>query len=158
MSLSRLNYGATDPVVLSGFRTTSLIALLMLVGQFLLGMWVNLFVTPPSKHPGVNAGNYFVGVVQVERWALLHSEAVLRAHVILGVLLGLGALGTLVQATRTHRRALVVWSVVGALAVLAAGFNGASFLNYGHDFSSMIMAAGFALAVVAYAAALYAAR
>jgi hypothetical protein len=35
--------------------------------------------------------------------------------------------------------------------VLAARFNGASFLNYDEDFSSMPMSAGFAVAVAAYA-------
>ena len=41
-------------------------------------------------------------------------------------------------------------SVLGALAILGAGFNGMSFLNYGHDFSSMIMAGLWALALACY--------
>ena len=40
----------------------------------------------------------------------------------------------------------------------AAGFNGASFLNYGHDFSSFLMALGFVLALCAYAIGLYVIR
>jgi hypothetical protein len=43
-------------------------------------------------------------------------------------------------------------SVLGALAILGAGFNGASFLDYGHDFSSMIMAGLWALALACYLA------
>jgi hypothetical protein len=39
--------------------------------------------------------------------------------------------------------------------VLGAGFNGGSFLNYHEDFSSMLMATGFAIAVAAYATGLY---
>jgi hypothetical protein len=39
--------------------------------------------------------------------------------------------------------------------VIGAGFNGGSYLNYHEDFSSMIMAGGFALAVVAYLIGLY---
>ena len=35
--------------------------------------------------------------------------------------------------------------------MLAAGFNGGSFLNYNEDFSSMIMAGFFAAAVACYA-------
>jgi hypothetical protein len=38
----------------------------------------------------------------------------------------------------------------GLAGVLAAGFNGASFLNYDEDLSSMLMSAGFALALAAY--------
>jgi hypothetical protein len=43
----------------------------------------------------------------------------------------------------------------GAFGILAAGFNGGSYLNYHQDFSSMLMAAFFAVAVVAYAAGLF---
>jgi hypothetical protein len=45
--------------------------------------------------------------------------------------------------------------VVGFIGVLGAGFNGGSYLNYHQDFSSMIMATGFAIAVVAYSAGMY---
>jgi hypothetical protein len=41
------------------------------------------------------------------------------------------------------------------IGVLGAGFNGGSFLNYHQDFSSMLMATGFAIAVVAYSVGLY---
>jgi hypothetical protein len=43
-------------------------------------------------------------------------------------------------------------SVTGALAIVGAGFNGASFVNYGHAFSSMIMAGLWALALACYIA------
>jgi len=67
----------------------------------------------------------------------------------------LAALGTLVQAIGNRRRGIVVSAVFAFIGVLAAGFNGGSFLNYNQDFSSMLMAAGFAVAVVAYSAGLY---
>jgi hypothetical protein len=51
-----------------------------------------------------------------------------------------------------------VTSIVGVLAIIGAGFNGASFLNYGHDFSSMIMAGLFAVALGSYLTGLYAGR
>jgi hypothetical protein len=40
--------------------------------------------------------------------------------------------------------------VLGFIGILAAGFNGASFLNYGQDFSSLLMAVGFLLAAISY--------
>jgi hypothetical protein len=46
-------------------------------------------------------------------------------------------------------------AVFGFIGVLAAGFNGGSFLNYNQDFSSMLMAGGLALAVVSYSVGLY---
>jgi hypothetical protein len=44
---------------------------------------------------------------------------------------------------------------LGALGVVAAGFNGASYLDYHEDLSSMLMSAGFALALIAYSAMLF---
>ena len=41
-------------------------------------------------------------------------------------------------------------TLLGALAIVGAGFNGASFLNYGHAFSSMSMAGLWALALACY--------
>ena len=41
-------------------------------------------------------------------------------------------------------------SLLGALAIIGAGFNGASFLTYGRGFSSMIMAGLWALALACY--------
>ena len=38
---------------------------------------------------------------------------------------------------------------------MGAAFNGVSFLNYGHDFSSMIMAGLWALALACYITALF---
>lgn len=43
-------------------------------------------------------------------------------------------------------------SVLGALAIVGAAFNGVSFVNYGHNFSSMIMAGLWALALGCYIA------
>src|SRR5437016_3616944 len=134
-------------------RITFLFALVMLIAQFLLGMAVNLFVTIPDQHPGANPPEYFSGVAQSVTWAILHGHILLAIHAAFGLVLA--ALGTLVQAIGNRRRGIVVSAVFGFIGVLAAGFNGGSFLNYNQDFSSMLMAAGFAVAVVAYSAGLY---
>jgi hypothetical protein len=49
----------------------------------------------------------------------------------------------------------MVVTSLGLFGVLAAGFNGGSFLNYTQDFSSMIMATFFAWAVVSYTVGLF---
>jgi len=136
-------------------RITFLFALVMLIAQFLLGMAVNLFVTIPDQHPGANPPEYFSGVAQSVTWAILHGHILLAIHGAFGLVIVLAALGTLVQAIGNRRRGIVVSAVFGFIGVLAAGFNGGSFLNYNQDFSSMLMAAGFAVAVVAYSAGLY---
>ena len=129
--------------------------LLLLALQFTIGMVVNLWVTLPTSHPGANAANYFAGVAQGDAWALVTNDWSLQLHVILGILIFLGAIMLLVAAIQ-RREALWIWvASIGLAGVMAAGFNGASFLNYGHDFSSMLMSGGFVVALCAYMSGLY---
>src|SRR5712691_6515535 len=127
-------------------RITFLFALVMLVGQFLLGMAVNLFVKISTDHPGSNPPEYFSGVAQSVTWAILHGNVLLAIHAGFGLVLVIAAVGTLVQTIGSRHRGLIVSAVFGFIGVLAAGFNGGSFLNYHQDFSSMLMATGFAIA------------
>ncbi len=127
----------------------------MLIIQFMLGMAVNLFVTIPGNHPGANPPEYFGGVLTSDSWAILHGGLWLTLHAAWGLLLVLGALGTLAQAIRLGGGDRITLAVLGFIGVLAAGFNGGSFLNYHEDFSSMLMATGFALGLASYATLLY---
>ena len=136
-------------------RISFLVALVMLIAQFLLGMAVNLFVKIPTDHPGANPPEYFSGVAQSVTWAILHGNLLIAIHSGFGLVLVIAAVGTLVQAIGNRRRGIVVLAIFGFIGVLGAGFNGGSFLNYHQDFSSMLMATGFAIAVVAYSAGLY---
>jgi hypothetical protein len=140
---------------LDAFRRTLGFALGMLIIQFLLGMAVNLFVTIPSNHPGARPPEYFGGVVTSVSWAVLHGGLWLTLHAVWGLVLVLGALGTLVQAIRLASGGRITLAALGLVGVLGAGFNGGSFLNYNENFSSMLMAVGFALATSAYVALLY---
>jgi hypothetical protein len=128
--------------------------LIWLVVQFMLGMAVNLFVTIPKNHPGANPPEYFSGVVESVTWAILQGPVLLILHTVLGLVLAVGAIVLLVQSIRFGPRSLAIATGFGAFGVVGAGFNGGSYLNYHEDFSSMIMATGFAVAVVAYAVAL----
>jgi hypothetical protein len=136
-------------------RISFLFALVILIGQFLLGMAVNLFVKIPTDHPGANPAEYFSGVAQSVTWAILNGNLLLAIHTGFGLVLVIAAVGTLFQAIRNRRRGIVVSALFGFIGVLGAGFNGGSYLNYHQDFSSMLMATGFAIAVVAYSVGLY---
>jgi hypothetical protein len=136
-------------------RSQFLGTLIFLIIQFLLGMAVNLFVTIPTNHPGANPPEYFGGVAQSVTWAILHGHVLLIIHATLGLLLVLNALGLLIAAIRARARDLIWVTSLGLFGVLAAGFNGGSFLNYNQDFSSMIMATFFAWAVIAYAVGIF---
>ena len=85
-------------------RPLSMLALLLLALQFLLGMVVNLFVTIPASHPGTNAPEYFSGVAAGVAWALAHGEWWLRLHALDGLLLFLDGLVLIWLAVASRRR------------------------------------------------------
>jgi hypothetical protein len=129
--------------------------LMVLIVQFLIGMAVNLFVTIPRDHPGANPPEYFSGVAQSVAWAVLHGHPFLVLHAALGLVLAFFSVGLLVRAIVSRARGFLWPAILGTLGIVIAGLNGGSFLNYNEDFSSMIMAGAFALAMVAYAAGLF---
>jgi hypothetical protein len=133
----------------------NLAACLLLLAQYLLGMAVNLYVVLPARHPGAHAGNYFAGVVSGVAWVIPHGPAWAAAHAAFGLALVLVAFASLALGRVRVGRGYTVMSVLGALAILGAGFNGASFLNYGQAFSSMIMAGLWALALACYLICMY---
>ena len=137
------------------FGRLSLVMLGWLLVQFLLGMATNLFVDITRDHPGANPPEYFSGVAESVAWSILHGPFLLRLHAVLGLILLLGAVSVFVRALRQASRPVKIATGIGGFAILAAGFNGGSFLNYNEDFSSMIMAGFFAIAVAAYVSSLF---
>jgi len=134
-------------------------ACLLLLIQYLLGMAVNVFIVLPARHPGAGAGNYFTGAASGLTWVIAHGPVWAAVHAAFGLALAVAALGSIALAWRQPGRLAIGASVLGALAIVGAGFNGVSFLNYGHAFSSMIMAGLWALALACYlAGAVLAAR
>jgi hypothetical protein len=127
-------------------------ACLLLLVQYLLGMITNLYVTLPTQHPGADARNYFAGAASGLAWVISDGPAWAAAHAVFGLALALAALASVAVAWRQGSRVALVTSALGALAIVGAGFNGASFLDYGHAFSSMIMAGLWALALACYIA------
>ena len=148
--LSTSTRGSEIKTLQSRLRTINAIILVLMAVQFLVGMVVNLFVQVPPVHPGANAPEFFSGVVQGVAWALLHAPLGLLVHAILGLLLFLASLILIGFAIAAQRRAWIIVSVIGFFGIVAAGFNGASFMNYGHNFSSLLMSIGFLLAAVPY--------
>ncbi len=132
-------------------RALASLMLLLLVAQFLFGMAVNLFVTIPTHHPGAEPPEYFGGVVQSVSWAILHSRLLwLVVHASTGLVLVALSIVFLVAAIVSRRGRWILAGTLGFIGVTGAGFNGGSFLNYHEDFSSMLMAGGFAVAVIGY--------
>jgi hypothetical protein len=130
--------------------TINLAACVLLIVQYLLGMVVNLDTVLPGQHPGAGAGDYFSGAAAGLAWLISSGPAWAAAHAALGMALAAFALAAIALAWRSSGTAGRAASVVGAAAIIGAGFNGTSFLNYGHDFSSLIMAGLWALALACY--------
>jgi len=122
--------------------------------QAALGMVVNLYVTIPAHHSGARPSNYFTGSFHSVVWAIGHGATALAIHATLGLVLVLIALRTAVEGFRM-RGAIAAWSILAAAFVVGAGFNGASFLDFNHDISSLIMALLAFGAIGSYAAVLF---
>ena len=133
----------------------NVLACALLIVQYLLGMAVNVFVVLPASHPGANAGDFFGGAASGVGWVIASGPGWAAAHAAFGLALVVAAIAAVVLSlagARARDRVAVSLSVLGALAVIGAAFNGVSFVNYGHAFSSMIMAGLWALALACYLA------
>jgi hypothetical protein len=138
-----------------GLRWTLLGAVLLVLVQSAIGMTVNLYVTVPSRHPGAHPSNYLTGSFHSVTWAISGGQVALACHAALGLALVVFAIAAVVHAIRSRRRAVTFWSVAGGLLVIGAGFNGASFLDFNDNLSSLIMALLAFAAVACYATALF---
>ena len=124
--------------------------------EFAAGMLVNLFTTIPDSHPGSDPSEYLGGSFDSVRWALSQSGLpALVFHASWGLLLIVDGVVLIILARRVGRRSVTVSTVLGFLLVVGAGFNGASFLDFRQDYSSMLMATFFGLAILVYAVVLF---
>jgi hypothetical protein len=113
---------------------------MLVLAQAGLGMVVNLYVTVPAHHPGAKPPEYFSGSFRSVVWAIGHGPVALAVHAGFGLALVLMALWVAARAVRARAGWVTFTSVLGALLVIGAGFNGASFLDFGQNFSSLLMA------------------
>jgi hypothetical protein len=128
----------------------SLATCVLLLIQYLLGMIVNVDIVLPARHPGADASSYFSGVASGLGWVISAGPAWAAAHAAFGLALVIAAIVSIPLTWRNGGRLGRSAALLGALAIIGAGFNGVSFLNYGHAFSSLIMAGLWALALACY--------
>jgi hypothetical protein len=137
----------TATASLARVRRGSLAALVLLVVQYGIGMYVNLYVTLPRGDHGSGLGS-----------AIANGPAMLSSHAVLGLLLALVAIGVLVQACMARHRGAIVSSALGLLALAFASVAGASFTSSGDAADSMGMAVMTGIALLCYAVNLYGLR
>ena len=125
--------------------------------QFIAGMTLNLFVTISKPHPGYKASNYFVGIFHALIWSLDGNGGLaLAIHAYLAIILVLGSLSLLATSIKFGLPKWIWLSVIAAVFTIGALFNGLSYVNYGHNISSMIMACCWLVAVSAIVFGLFA--
>jgi hypothetical protein len=118
----------------------------MLVVEYLIGMYVNLFVQFPND------------ASTEQLWHFAWRQPFLVAHIILSVLLFVGSVVLLIRAIRYRS---ILWrtpSILGLLGVFLATLGGELFTSTQTDAYSYIMSIGFILALCSYGWGLMATR
>jgi hypothetical protein len=123
-------------------RVWSVLLLVDLSIQYLVGMYVNLFVVLPASWSwpammGMMAGS---------------GSGALMLHMMNGYLLGLLAIVSLPLAMMSRRADLMIWSTAGFLGVALAGISGLEFMFTGFSVNawSFLIASGALLSLVSY--------
>jgi len=129
----------------AGLRTFAVLMIGFLIVQYVLGMVTNLWVEFPQTDQ-VN-----------QLWDAARSQLPSAAHIVLGVLLLVGAIIFVIRAAAKHQRDWVVSSAVGLVGILVAAVGGATYVSSQSDTWSMVMALGFIASLVAYGWGVYAA-
>jgi hypothetical protein len=125
-------------------RRASLAMVALILVEYGIGMYINLYVTVPPADRGHDLG------------AIVTSgPAVLRLHAVIGLLLALGAVGVLALAAMARLLPAIAASVAGLAALALADAAGASFTSSGHPADSMAMSVLTGAALLCYAVNLY---
>ena len=131
-----------------GLRANSIAAIVTLLVEYGLGMWVNLFVRLPASDHGAN-------VVSGFGRALADGPVGLSVHAALAVILVVSAIAALIRSILVRRAVLITLASASLVAVLAAGQGGARFVGHGSSTASFSMAAATGVAFGAYALVLF---
>jgi hypothetical protein len=137
------------PRVINGLRLQLFIALLLLSIEIVLGIAVNLFVKVPAGDKG---SSMFAGFAA----AITAGPVSLAIHALVGTLIVLASISVLIRAISTRSGLQITLAIIGLLAVIGAWTSGAGFVGDGKDSASFSMATLTAIAIAAYASALFA--
>jgi hypothetical protein len=120
-------------------RPTCLAALIMLVVQYGLGIFLNLYVPVP-------ASDAHAGIVQ----EIDTAPATMTVHALLGLALIVTAIVLLARAVRARDRIVSVLAGVGLVAIGGAFAAGEAFVKNGQSGASFAMAALTGVALLCY--------
>jgi hypothetical protein len=132
----------------SGLRINSLSAVVMLLIEYGLGIWANLYAQIP-------AGDHGKGTFAAFGAAVTHGPAALAVHAILGTLLLVTAIALIVRAALARKAAAAVIGAIAFLATVAAWLSGARFVGDAADAASFGMAIATGVALLSYVVILF---
>lgn len=132
----------------SGLRANSLSAAVMLLLEYGLGIWVNLYAQIPASDQGK-------GTMAAFGAAVAHGPVVLAVHAVLGTLLIVAAATLIIRALLARKAATTLIGAVALLAVIAAWFSGARFVGAQANGASFSMATATGVALLCYVIILF---
>jgi hypothetical protein len=139
---------APSAATVAAFRGNVFGVMLMLIVQFALGMWVNLYATIPAADSGA-------GVLDGAVRAITNGPLGLTLHAILGIGILASAIAATVRSVAIGSRAWVVVAGLGLLAAVIAALAGTRFVGTGGAGASFLMALTAAFAMLCYALLLF---
>lgn len=131
-----------------GLRPNALALVVMLLIQYVLGMWVNLFAALPKPDQGK-------GILAGFGAAVANGPAGLTLHALLGIALLLGAIVLVARAVLARQVPAAVLAAVALIAIVSAWMSGARFVGHTADGTSFAMAAATAVALLCYTVVLF---
>jgi hypothetical protein len=134
----------TSATAVRGLRANSFAAVVILLVEYGLGIWVNLYGRLPASDHGANLAAGFGR-------AVAGGPAGLSIHAVLGAVLVVSAAIALARSILIRRVTLIALTSVGLLSIAAAALSGARFVGNGDNASSMTMAVAAGTAIGAYA-------
>jgi hypothetical protein len=129
---------------MTGLRANSFAAIVILLTEYGLGVWVSLYGHLPASDHGASIATGFARAVS-------EGPAGLSIHAVLGAILVISAVTAMVRAALVRRPVMVGATAAGLAAIVVAALSGASFVGDGSNGASMTMAAGAGVAIGAYA-------
>jgi hypothetical protein len=111
--------------------------------QFLLGVYINLYVKFPTSGPA-------------DAWSFAWHTWPVAAHIILGTLILLAGISTLVRSIRLKNRHWITFAGLGVAALLLSVIGGESFITTQNELASYFMSFGFLVGFLAFNWGLYA--
>jgi len=138
-TMEKTNEGAMQPRLFVREIAFSNVALVI---QFLLGMYVNLYVNFPTSGPA-------------DAWKFAFTVWPVAVHIILGSLLVLGGISLLIRAIRRKNRHWITYSAIAVFGLILGYLGGERYITTLNDVASYLMSVGFLIVFLALNWGLY---